>query len=611
MARLAAIEQQYGLPKSTLAGMYGIESNFGRAKDRPGSQFQGGFQLGNAVRRQYGVANPQDFEQSAIGAAKYAADNKKFLMSAIGREPTAAELYLAHQQGAGGARKLLTNPNQPAGMLTNPNFISSNAGDPNAPASQFSQKFGDMFNRKVAEASGVPMDQALAYSGQQPTGPQDAAGQALQGAFGAPGGGSSDNPFGDGETSSSPSGWDAAGNIGNGLMAAGAALMARDNPSGASALMAGIKQANKKSNAWNTSINPKTGQAVRYNEETGQMEVRDIPGYKLPAPDETTAQQDFKFWQSMPPGPEKDAFGKAHKFVDDEVASDPDSLKLMGTDYLVNGNQQALNNMSKKDRVEAVRLAKDQFKKDTGSDYDPTDLALRRGAYLELQAEQRKFGQMLAPTQAAHDRLQADIQIAKEQVSKIQDRLNTGPYRWNQFMQMTSKELQDAGYADLAKAREAIYNVERGYSSVQANGMRGGDTVHSQERAKELINGAMTPDVLLGQVGKDGKRSGGLLDFMGESSGRILKSVTDGQETLRKNWKKGAKTFAGTYEATAAQEDAEIDKRLGQTAQPAAPAPAAPASPAAPQYKIDELIAERQRRDRAAGRLTGTMQKAR
>ncbi|MFZ3583494.1 hypothetical protein ACOI1H_15155, partial [Loktanella sp. DJP18] len=44
-------------------------------------------------------------------------DNRKGLIETLGREPEGWELYLAHQQGLGGARKLLRDPNANAADL--------------------------------------------------------------------------------------------------------------------------------------------------------------------------------------------------------------------------------------------------------------------------------------------------------------------------------------------------------------------------------------------------------------------------------------------------------------------------------------------------------------
>jgi hypothetical protein len=55
-----------------------------------------------------------DLLQSAAAAGSLAADNRAALARTLGREPSAGELYLAHQQGIGGATALLRNPNRSA-----------------------------------------------------------------------------------------------------------------------------------------------------------------------------------------------------------------------------------------------------------------------------------------------------------------------------------------------------------------------------------------------------------------------------------------------------------------------------------------------------------------
>ncbi len=149
------LEQARGLPAGTLQGMAMIESRGGSVPDRRGSQFQGMFQLGNAVRKQYGVTNPQDWQQSAQGAAGYAADNARVLQ-ARGLPVTPVGLYMLHQQGPRGGVNLLSHPDAPAGTVANPAFIASNRGNPNAPARDFiniwAQKFGGASPTMVAQA---------------------------------------------------------------------------------------------------------------------------------------------------------------------------------------------------------------------------------------------------------------------------------------------------------------------------------------------------------------------------------------------------------------------------------------------------------------------------
>jgi hypothetical protein len=107
-----------------------IESNLGQAKDRPGSQYQGVFQLGDAAAARVGGREVEH-------GVRFLALTKKDLADKIGREPKDWEVYLAHQQGASGAATLLANPGVPAGKLLPASHISQNGGDPNAPASAF------------------------------------------------------------------------------------------------------------------------------------------------------------------------------------------------------------------------------------------------------------------------------------------------------------------------------------------------------------------------------------------------------------------------------------------------------------------------------------------
>jgi hypothetical protein len=77
------------------------------------------------------------------------------LRNSLGREPTNAEVYLAHQQGVSGATKLLNNPNTPAGQLVPAVNISNNAGDPSKPASAFVQHWKQAYDRREAPFRGI------------------------------------------------------------------------------------------------------------------------------------------------------------------------------------------------------------------------------------------------------------------------------------------------------------------------------------------------------------------------------------------------------------------------------------------------------------------------
>ncbi len=95
-------------------------------------------------------ANIMDPNAQASAMSAFTASNKKQLTDALGRDPTDSELYLAHQQGARGALKLLQNPDKTPAELGLGPAVANNKGDPNAPASAFVSKWGD----KYAQASG-------------------------------------------------------------------------------------------------------------------------------------------------------------------------------------------------------------------------------------------------------------------------------------------------------------------------------------------------------------------------------------------------------------------------------------------------------------------------
>jgi hypothetical protein len=115
---------------------------------------------------QFGEGDRTDPQQAILATQRYAAANRPVLTSALGREPTDAELYLAHQQGPGGAVALLTHPNMSAVDVLTPIYhgnralaataIRGNGGDPNAPASAFTSLWTGRFNGGPGVASIAP-----------------------------------------------------------------------------------------------------------------------------------------------------------------------------------------------------------------------------------------------------------------------------------------------------------------------------------------------------------------------------------------------------------------------------------------------------------------------
>lgn len=146
-ALFAENEAKYSLPSGYLTKTARIESNFDPNAQNPNSSAGGLFQFINSTARQYGLANRFDAGAATAAAARLAADNRDFLARRLGREPTAGELYLAHQQGARGAAKLLTNPDAPASSLVGEAAARLNRGanmTARAFANQWTSKFDGM-----------------------------------------------------------------------------------------------------------------------------------------------------------------------------------------------------------------------------------------------------------------------------------------------------------------------------------------------------------------------------------------------------------------------------------------------------------------------------------
>jgi len=124
---------------------------------------KGPFQVVGSTAREYGLSNPHDFVAATDTAARLAANNKARLTATLGRVPTDAELYLAHQQGAGGASKLLSNPTARAGDLVGDKAIRVNGGDPNATAADFTSKWAARFNGAGVTAQNLTARKQAAY----------------------------------------------------------------------------------------------------------------------------------------------------------------------------------------------------------------------------------------------------------------------------------------------------------------------------------------------------------------------------------------------------------------------------------------------------------------
>jgi hypothetical protein len=144
-----------GMSPSGMARTFMVESG-GKADAGAGSSHQGFIQASTDYWKNYGgggsMFNPVD---SAYALARSSAHDRQVLAQTLGRDPSDAELYLAHQQGPAGAKALFANPGLPAAQALTLAGVSpavaaasirGNRGDPNAPASVFTTQWINRFN---------------------------------------------------------------------------------------------------------------------------------------------------------------------------------------------------------------------------------------------------------------------------------------------------------------------------------------------------------------------------------------------------------------------------------------------------------------------------------
>lgn len=159
------LENTNSLPQGYLGRTMQIESG-GKDVSNP-SGAAGYFQFMPGTARQFNV-NPHDLVSSADGAARLASKNAQVLRLGLGRAPTGGELYLAHQQGAGGAVKLLSNPNALASDVVGIKAVLQNGGTQGMTAGQFANLWINNYNGAkpgtVNPTSSLPSSGAMPYA---------------------------------------------------------------------------------------------------------------------------------------------------------------------------------------------------------------------------------------------------------------------------------------------------------------------------------------------------------------------------------------------------------------------------------------------------------------
>ena len=157
----SAIEQaamRHGVSPDAMRVIAQIESGGNPYAKNPKSSAGGLFQFIDSTAKQYGLKDKFNIEAAADAGARLARDNAASLRSVLGRDPSVGELYLAHQQGAGGARALLSNPNARAVDIVGADAVRLNGGRADMTAGEFAK----IWTRKADKLTGGAGDAAIA-----------------------------------------------------------------------------------------------------------------------------------------------------------------------------------------------------------------------------------------------------------------------------------------------------------------------------------------------------------------------------------------------------------------------------------------------------------------
>jgi Transglycosylase SLT domain len=168
-----------------------IESGFDPASNQnAATRYKGLFQLGPDEWSQYGNGNIYDPTANADAFMSLYKNNVSQLAQKLGRQPTAAEAYLAHQQGVSGAGALLSNPNANAVDAIAPFYdsrktaiaaIKGNGGDPNGTAADFVNVWNNKYAGTVGTGPAAAYQEAGSPSAATPVSTQNTQGPSTPG----------------------------------------------------------------------------------------------------------------------------------------------------------------------------------------------------------------------------------------------------------------------------------------------------------------------------------------------------------------------------------------------------------------------------------------------
>jgi hypothetical protein len=143
--KAAAGTRSLGIGASYYSRLSEVESsNDPNAKNASGAG--GLFQFVPKTWAAYGTGSRFGLgDNVATAVSTLTKDNYGYLTGSLKRKPTEGELYLAHQQGAGNAAKLLANPNADAASIIGYDALTQNGGTYGMTAGEFASMWTSKF----------------------------------------------------------------------------------------------------------------------------------------------------------------------------------------------------------------------------------------------------------------------------------------------------------------------------------------------------------------------------------------------------------------------------------------------------------------------------------
>lgn len=150
---IAASAKKYGVDEGYMRVMANIESRGDAHAKAPTSSAKGIYQFIDSTAKKYGLSDPYNEAANVDAGARFAADNQKYLMKHVtgGSVPPPWMLYLAHQQGPGGADtlvKMAQSGQSPSGTLRNALDLNGGRG---MNAAQFLQHWQSMYASRASQ----------------------------------------------------------------------------------------------------------------------------------------------------------------------------------------------------------------------------------------------------------------------------------------------------------------------------------------------------------------------------------------------------------------------------------------------------------------------------